>query len=357
MPVAHRPGPWSVSVPGRVNLMGDHTDYNRGLVLPTAIDRWCEVVATPSRDGIVRARSAQFEGVVEIPLDADIDPRGIDPAWGCFVAGAIAARRHAELEVAGVDLSISSSVPAGSGLSSSSALSVALTLALAVDDPAVDPLELAGRALDAEVRATGVPGGLMDQLAALLGEADHALLIDCGSYSVTPIRLPPDAAMLVAHCGRSRTLVGSEYATRRAECEAIAARLGLASLRDATFDQVRDEPRGRHVVSENARVVAMVDACEAGDIARMGDLMLESHDSLRDDFEVSTPELDALVDAFVAAGASGARLTGAGFGGCVVAVTTRERADSVLAETTRASDATGRRGPSFVAQAVDGAMA
>ncbi|HEX5586077.1 MAG TPA: galactokinase [Acidimicrobiia bacterium] len=355
-----RSTPWTVSVPGRVNLMGDHTDYNRGLVLPMAIARWCEIAATSNDDGVVRARSAQYDGVVEVSLRSDVDPRLVEPAWGRFVAGAIAALRDEDaLEDHGVDLVISSTVPPGAGLSSSSALAVALTLVLSSADRTLDVPVIARTALEAEVRATAVPGGLMDQLAVLAGRRDAALLIDFGAEppAYRPVALPPGAAVLVAHSGMSRTLAGSEYGNRRAECEAIAARLGLASLRDATLDQVLGEPRGRHVVSENARVHAMADACEAGDIAQMGGLMLESHASLRDEYEVSTPELDALVHAFVAAGASGARLTGAGFGGCVVAVSERERAERVLADaTTRYRETTRREGPSFVARAVDGAL-
>ena len=223
-------------------------------------------------------------------------------------------------------------MPVGSGLSSSSALSVALTLALADRAGfALEPADAARLALDAEVRATGVPGGLMDQLVALLGRAGHALLIDCRSLTVTPVAIAPEIAVLVVHCGKPRTLVGSEYARRRAECEEIAARLGLEALRDATADQVADAPRARHVVAENARVLATADALATGDLVAIGELMLESHASLRDDYEVSIPELDRLVELLVDAGAAGARLTGAGFGGCVVAVAQHPGADHVLA--------------------------
>jgi galactokinase len=360
MPASEPRDAWTVSVPGRVNLMGDHTDYNRGLVLPMAIDRWCRITATPNRDRVVRARSTEMDGLVEIPLERELDPSSVEPTWGRFVGGAIAAlRARHRLDDDGVDLAISSDVPPGAGLSSSSALAVALTLALRSTGASADPREIAQTALDAEVRATGVPGGLMDQLAVLAARRDAALLIDFGADAPAhqPVALPANAAVLIAHSGTSRTLTGSAYANRRAECEAIAARLGLPSLREATLDQVWDEPRGRHVVTENARVVAMVDACEAGDIGRMGELMLASHASLRDDFAVSTPQLDALVEAFVAAGASGARLTGAGFGGCVVAVTERDRSAHVLAHaTTRSRAATGEDGRGFVAQAVDGAL-
>jgi galactokinase len=208
----------------------------------------------------------------------------------------------------------------------------------------------------AEIAATGVPGGLMDQLASLFGRAGHALLIDCRDLSVTPVAIPPGIAVVVVHSGVPRTLVGSAYASRRAECEAAAAGLDLGSLRDATLEQVRDVPRARHVVTENARVLAMAAALPTGDLSVLGPLLLASHASLRDDYEVSTPELDTLVEVLVECGAAGARLTGAGFGGCVVALAQRNHADDVLAKTTlRYRAATGIEPMGFVARAVDGA--
>jgi galactokinase len=231
---------------------------------------------------------------------------------------------------------------------------VALTVALAGD--ALDGVETARAASAAETLATGVPGGLMDQLASVFGVAGHALLIDCRDTTVTPVAIPSSIAVLVVHCGVPRTLVGSEYATRRAECEAVAAALGVRALRDATPAQVHDSPRARHVVSENDRVLATADALPRGDLSVLGPLLLESHASLRDDFAVSTPELDTLVDVLVASGAAGARLTGAGFGGCVVALAQRNHADDVLAKTTlRYRAATGIDATGFVARAVDGA--
>jgi galactokinase len=349
-------GATAVAVPGRVNLMGDHTDYNRGLVLPMAIDRWCRVTASPNGEPVVRARSAQLDGTVDVRLDRPITASTVEPAWGRFVAGAVDALRAAGAALRGVDLAISSSVPPGSGLSSSSALAVALTLALAPDLD-TDVVRRAELALDAEVRATGVPGGLMDQLAALACRAGHVLAIDFDTLTMDHVPLPPGIGVLVVHCGTRRTLVDSEYSARRAECDAIAARLGLRSLRDATARQVADLPRARHVVSENERVLATVDALRAGDVGRVGTLMLDSHASLRDDYQVSTRELDAAVDALVGAGAAGARLTGAGFGGCVVAVCATDRAETVLAGGIAAYRAsTGIEASGFVVHAVDGAL-
>lgn len=346
--------------PGRVNLIGDHTDYNDGFVLPLAIDRACTVRVGPPTDAhSVRAASAQLAGDAAVAADGTTDPSTVEPPWGRFVAGAVRALRDRGLTVAPVDLDVRSTVPVGSGLSSSSALTVALTLALGsepLDRAEVARAEVARVASAAETLATGVPGGLMDQLASLFGQAGHALLIDCRDATVTPIAIPPSLAVLVVHCGVPRTLVGSEYATRRAECETVAAALGVAALRDATAEQVRDSPRARHVVAENARVLVTADALPRGDLSVLGPLLLASHASLRDDFGVSTPELDTLVDVLVASGAAGARLTGAGFGGCVVALAQRNHADDVLAKTTiRYRAATGIEPTGFVARAVDGA--
>jgi galactokinase len=303
----------AVRAPGRVNLIGDHTDYNEGFVLPLAIDLETVVRARPRADAEIRLRS---------------DTSGWEP-YAAAVAQVLAERGRAAV---GIEGTISSSVPVGAGLSSSAALEVALALALC--DAAgfeLPPLELALACQEAELLATGVPCGIMDQLASVAGVAGHALLIDCRSLEVRPIRLPSELAVLVVHSGVSRQLADSAYAERRAACEAVAARLDVRALRDATAEQVRDEPCARHVVSENARVLAAGAALAAGDTAALGPLLSESHRSLRDDFEVSTPELDVLVAALEEAGALGARLTGAGFGGCVVALARAADAEQVAA--------------------------
>jgi galactokinase len=338
--------------------MGDHTDYNQGFVLPVAIDRACTVRVQAGRvPDLVRARSHQFEGDVVLPADGSADPRAVDPAWGCFVAGVLTTAAARGRALPGLEFSISSTVPAGSGLSSSSALTVALTLACRdAAGETLDRIAVAREALAAEIAATGVPGGLMDQLASLFGQAGHALLIDCRTNDVTPITLPKGVAIVVAHSGVARTLAISEYATRRAECETVAAHLGLASLRDATLEQTSGAPRARHVVTENARVLETAAALPSGDLSVLGPLLLASHASLRDDFEVSTPELDLLVELLVDAGAAGARLTGAGFGGCVVALAQRNHADDIAAKAAlRYREATGLVAETFIARAADGA--
>jgi galactokinase len=333
--------------PGRVNLIGDHTDYQEGFCLPMAIDRDCRVSVTAPTTAGIRAVSEQLDGLVEVARDGSTDPAAVEPRWGRFLAGAL--RAVCDLGAStlpAADLAVSSTVPAGSGLSSSSALTVALTVTFAdlagVD---VDRATLARTALAAEVAATGVPGGLMDQLAALFAEPGHALLLDCRTLQVDPIPIPRAVGVVVIHSGEPRVLADSAYAARRAACEGAAARLGVPTLRDATLQQVRDDPFARHVVTENARVLEFASALRSGDIGALGPLMLASHASLRDDFAVSTPALDGMVEACMEHGALGARLTGAGFGGCVVALVQRNHADDLLAKVARAVRATSGHDP------------
>jgi len=342
--------------PGRVNLIGDHTDYNEGFVLPLALDLECTVRARPTDDGHIRLRSEDVVGAVEVAADGSTEPREVE-GWGRYAAGVARVLRERGRPARGLEGIVSSTVPVGAGLSSSAALEVAVALALSeAAGFELPPLELALACQEAELVATGVPCGIMDQLASVAGVAGHALLIDCRSLDVRPIPLPAELAVLVVHSGVPRELAGSAYAERRAACEAVAARLGLESLRDATPERVADEPRARHVVSENGRVLAAADALAAGRLEALGPLLRESHESLRDDFEASTPELDALVATLEAAGALGARLTGAGFGGCVVALTPASRApDIAAAASARYGAETGLEPQSWICRAAGGA--
>ncbi|HZQ81496.1 MAG TPA: galactokinase family protein [Gaiellaceae bacterium] len=328
----------AVRAPGRVNLIGDHTDYNDGFVLPIAIELDCRVHGRAT-DGELRLRWAD---------------------GGDENSARIAAAVRERLELtAGLDADVHSTVPMGSGLSSSSALAVALGCAFAAAAGRdVEPRELARACQAAETDATGVPGGIMDQLTSVLARADHALLIDCRSLEVEQIPIPAGLGIVAVHSGLPRTLAGSAYAERRAACEATARRLGLAALRDATAEQVADDPFARHVVSENARVLAAAEALRTGDLEALATAVRASHASLRDDYEVSTPELDVLVAALEDAGALGARLTGAGFGGCVVALTARG-AERDVAEPAAAAyrAATGREPTIYVCRAAAGAGA
>jgi galactokinase len=334
---AAEPRPRTFWAPGRVNLIGEHTDYSGGLVLPVALDLG------------VTLRVTRVGGPLRV-TSSDGDAQRYAEA----VAAELAARGF---PVTGLEATITTTLPIGAGLSSSAALGVALGLALtAVPGEALRGLELAEVAQHAETRATGVPCGIMDQLVAVAGREGCALFVDCRSLETRTVPLPASLGLLVVHSGQARALADSAYSERRRACEELARRLGLPALRDATAEQVADEPLGRHVVSENARVLAAACALEEGDLAGLGALLSESHASLRDDFRVSTPELDELVRALVAAGAHGARLTGAGFGGSVVAacdVADAERVAEVACAGYR--ERTGLDARAFVCRAVDGA--
>jgi galactokinase len=348
-----------VRAPGRVNLIGDHTDYHEGFVLPLAIDRACVVAARPQEDGRVTVHSVELrsDGPVDVAADGSDAPGGVEPPWGRYVAGVVRALADAGRAPVGVDAAVSSTVPVGAGLSSSAALEVAAALALADAGGLTIPATNLARACQrGEQLATGAPSGVMDQLVSLLGRADHALLIDCRTLAAEPIPLPDGLAVLVVHSGLPRTLAGTAYASRRADGERVAARLGVATLREATLDDVRDEPRARHVVTENERVLEFADALRDGDTATLGSLLRASHASLRDDYEVSTPELDLAVNLLVEHGAIGARLTGAGFGGCVVALVARAQLADVARKTVaRYKAETGLDPDAFEVRAVDGA--
>jgi galactokinase len=343
--------------PGRVNLIGGQVDYHEGWVVSMAIDRDVSVSVRPRSDERVIARSDDVDGVVDLAADATDDPRAVQPAWGRAVGGVLRVLADLGRPAVGADLEISSTVPIGGGLSSSAAFEVAVALGLnEVAGFSLPSRELALAAQRAEHVATGVPCGTQDQLASVFGRAGHALLIDCRTFAIEPLPLPDAIKVLVVHSGVPRTLEGSPYAERRADSEAVATRLGLRVLRDATLDQVRDEPRGRHAVSEMIRVRAFADALRSRDLEALGPLMVASHESSRDDMEVSTPELDTLVDCVMASGAIGARLTGAGFGGCVVALVPSERADAIAADSTRAyRERTALEPTAWIVRAADGA--
>jgi galactokinase len=303
--------------PGRVNLIGDHTDHTGGLVLPMAIDLGTQVVGERGGEA-VQLRSEAEPAAAEVALDVT-DATSVDPPWARYVAGVVAELRPA----AGFRGTVATTLPLGGGLSSSAALEVAVALALGA--PADDPTGLALLCQRAEQRASGVPCGVMDQLASVAGVDGCALLIDCHALSVDPIPLPGGVEVLVVHSGEPRALAGSAYAERRAQCEAAEALIGplrLARPEDAaTITDPLLRRRARHVTTENERVRAFASALRGHDLLAAGSLMVASHQSLRDDFEVSTPGLDGLVARLCAQpGVLGARLTGAGFGGCIVAL-------------------------------------
>jgi galactokinase len=308
-----------VHAPGRVNLMGGHSDYSGGLVLPMAIDLGTTIVGQRGHDRVVLV-SADEPEPAEVPLAVD-DPARVMPVWARYVAGVV-AELHPTTGFIG---QVATTIPIGTGLSSSAALEVAVALALVGDDR-VDRRELALACQRAEHRASGVPCGIMDQFASLLGQEGHAILIDCTTLDVTPVAIPGGVDIVVVDSGQRRSLSEVGYADRRAEVARAAELIGplpnasLADVESIEDDVVRR--RARHVVTEQQRVRDFVVAIGRGDSATAGLLMTESHASLRDNQEVTTDALDELVDRLVATpGVHGARLTGGGWGGCVVALT------------------------------------
>ena len=342
--------------PGRVNLIGDHTDYSEGFVLPMAIDRFTAVAGAVRGDGSVRAGSSREGRVVTL---GEVDDEG---GWTRYVRGVVDRWAGAGLLVGGLDLWIESSVPTGSGLSSSAALCVGIATLIEM---------LAGRSLGVMAKAelcqrveheyAGVPCGIMDQAVIAGAEAGSAMLLDCRSLGVERVEIDEsEVAVLVADTRQPRTLAGSAYADRRRACEEAAGRLGVRSLRDVRdVPGSDDEPMrcARHVVTENARVLAFGEAVNAGQWAKAGEIMNDSHASLRDDFRITGESLDAMVECAQSIdGVYGARMTGAGMGGCAVVLARRERAERVSRELAAAYESrTGRIGEVFAVRAVGGA--
>ncbi len=325
---------WVVAAPGRVNIIGEHIDYNDGFVLPMAIDRYCVIAAdeAPGENATVFSVAADDEVHVFIAA-----PQRHDTSrhWSNYVAGVIAGCVERNMRPAGFQAVIETSVPVGGGLSSSAALEVATaTLMEAMTGTTLEPIEKATLCQKAEHEYAGVPCGIMDQFASVMCRADHLMLLDCRSQRVEHIPLlDPNITVLIVDTNVKHELSGGEYAERRRQCESAARELGVASLRDAKLPQLQarrrhlaptEFRRARHVISEIARTVRAAAAMKAGDWPEVGRLMYASHDSLRDDYEVSCQELDLLVELARALGPNGgvigSRMTGGGFGGCTVSL-------------------------------------
>jgi galactokinase len=333
------PPEYVVRAPGRVNLIGEHTDYNDGFVLPMAIDRATGIALRLRADRRVHLFSTVFDEEVEIDLDA-LAHGG--PSWSEYVKGVAGALLADGAHLRGFDGAVAGDVPMGAGLSSSASLELATARALATSsDLDWDPKAMALRAQRAENEWVGVKCGIMDQLVSAAAEEGAALLIDCRSLETTAVPLPPDVAVIVLDTATRRGLVESAYNERRRQCEEAARLLDLPALRDVTPARLAAGAvrlggttlrRARHVVTENERVLRAVEALRKRDVATLGDLLDASHESLRDDFEVSSPALDAMVAAARKHPACyGARMTGAGFGGCAVALVKAGQTEPFLA--------------------------
>jgi len=328
-----------VRSPGRVNLIGEHTDYNDGFVLPLAIDRATWIALRPRADGVVDLHSLDFSEAVTFPA---ADPARGGPAWGEYAKGVAEQLAKARLPAAGFAGVVGTDVPVGAGLSSSASFSLAVARAFhAVGGFPWDPAAMARLCQRVEIERVGVNCGIMDQLVIAAAQEGQALVIDCRSFATHPVPLPSGHAVVILDTRKSRTLAGSAYNERRAQCEAAAKFFGVRALRDVTSAQVaaaqsRLDPlvwrRARHVVGENERVEQAAAALQSGDAAQLGRLMNASHESLRADYEVSCAELDE-ISALARAqpGCLGARMTGAGFGGCAVALVESGRADALVA--------------------------
>jgi galactokinase len=325
--------------PGRVNLIGEHTDYNDGFVLPLAIDRGTVVAARRGGSEIV-VYAADFGEEDRFTFPDRIEDAGPGD-WRNYVRGMIAMLVELEMAPQGMELAIAGDVPQGAGLSSSASLEVAVGLAVAsLAGAEIDPTRLAQLAQRAENEFAGCACGIMDQLVSARAEPEQALLIDCRSLECRPVPLPENAAVLIVHSGVERGLVDSAYNERRQQCERAATHFGLLALRDAEEAQLASAEdldelarmRARHVVTENARTLDAAEAVAAGDMARLGQLMADSHASMRDDFEITVPAVDELVAILQReiGEEGGARMTGGGFGGCVIALLPQERVDAVF---------------------------
>ena len=351
--------------PGRVNLIGEHTDYNDGFVLPMAIDRAVWIALRPRDDRRVALRSMDFRQTAVIDLDTLTHA---DRGWAEYVRGvAWSLTQGGHALTSGWDGVMTGNVPRGAGLSSSAALELAAARAFAAtSDLEWEPAEMARVAQRAENEWVGVNCGIMDQMISAAGEEGHCLLIDCRSLETNSVPLPPNTSVMILDTGTRRGLVDSAYNERRAQCEAAAAFFGVLALRDVdvpTFERRAREldpdmrTRARHVITENARTLRAADALERGDAAEVGWLMDESHRSLRDDFEVSRIELDTIVTiARSNEGCHGARMTGAGFGGCAVALVESAAAAEIARDVAHRYTAAHGLAPAvYVTAAVEGA--
>lgn len=352
--------------PGRVNLIGDHIDYMGGTVIPMAIDYGTDIWVSPRADRLILAQSENFADLGTITADSTATAARDEWDWVNYLVAVAFALRRRGIDVPGVDVRVRGRIPNGAGLSSSASLELAMAVAFdALAGSGLSARELALVGQEAENDFIGVACGIMDQLAIAAGVADHALAIDCGTLQVSPVQFPGDLAVVVANTNHRRELATSAYNDRRAACERAQRILGR-SLVAVGADELSDAlgelppelvPRARHVITEQARVLDFRAALAGGDVAVLGALMRASHESLRDDFEVTGPALDALAGAaWQAPGCVGARMTGGGFGGCTVNLVVPEQVGEFTAAVAAAyTRATGLRADFYIVRAAAGA--
>lgn len=331
----------TVQAPGRVNLIGEHTDYNDGFVLPCAINYGTVISGHKRTDKLIRVIAVDYDNQQdEFWLDSPIEKHP-QYQWANYVRGVVKYLQNYTNTLYGVDLAISGNVPQGAGLSSSASLEVAIGKMFQVlNNLPLDGTKLALIGQEAENQFVGCNCGIMDQLISALGQEHHALLIDCRTLSVHPVSIPDDLAVVIINSNIKRGLVDSEYNTRRRQCEAAATALGVKALRDATLsDLLKIKPtldpivfrRAHHVISENERTLLASHALAIHDYKLLSTLMAQSHNSMRDDFEITVPPIDYLVEIIsnVIGDQGGVRMTGGGFGGCIVALVNKDKVDAV----------------------------
>ena len=321
-----------VQAPGRVNLIGEHTDYNDGFVMPCAIDYQAVVACAKRSDGIVRLISVDYDNVQDsFSVDVIIKPTD-DKLWANYMRGVVHFIKKAGYSIGGADIAITGNVPLGAGLSSSAALEIVTGQAMKVlYDLSVSQSELALIGQASEHNFAGCNCGIMDQMISACGEKGHALLLDCRSLETKAVHIPDGVSIMIVNSNVPHSLVDGAYNSRRQQCEEASAILGKVALRDATLEELNASriekksdiyKRAHHVISENNRTQACADALIAGDLQKVGEHMYASHDSMRDDFEITVPEIDYIVEVLseVLGTKGGVRMTGGGFGGCCVAL-------------------------------------
>lgn len=357
-----------VQAPGRVNLIGEHTDYNDGFVLPCAINYQTVVAAAKRDDNLVRLVSVDYGNQVdEFDITQEITFQA-DKMWANYIRGVVKFLLARGYQFSGADISVSGNVPQGAGLSSSAALEVVIGQTFkALYDLDISQAEIALNGQQAENEFVGCNCGIMDQMISAKGEENHAMLLDCRSLETESVSMPEQMSVVIINSNKKRGLVDSEYNTRREQCEEAARIFGVKALRDVTIEQFNEKAaeldelvakRARHVITENQRTLEAAQALTAHDMKRMGELMAESHASMRDDFEITVKEIDTLVEIVkqVISDQGGVRMTGGGFGGCIVAVMPPQLVEPVKAAVeAQYQAATGLKESIYVCQAKQGA--